>query len=151
MEGNKAVYLLKVEGSNEIRVNTWVGKRLSLHSSSLGKVLLAWLPPQELDARLADLAWEKKTAHTLTSPEMFRAHLGEVRQRGWAFDDEEDIANLRCVAAPVRDAEGRVIAAISAVGTILNIAGDGFEPLARQVCATAAEISASLGWHKSGA
>ena len=146
MEGIEAVYLLKVEGSNEIRVNTWEGKRLSLHSSSLGKVLLAWLPGAELEEKLKYVTWEKKTSHTITTAKVFRAHLGEVRERGWAFDDEEDIANLRCVAAPVVDADGRVIAAISAVGTILNISKDRFESLAEQVRHTAEKISGDLGY-----
>jgi DNA-binding IclR family transcriptional regulator len=146
MEGNEAVYLLKVEGNNEIRVNTWEGKRLSLHSSSLGKVLLAWLPNAELEEKLGNLNWETKTVNTITTAEVLQTHLEEVRKRGWAFDDEEDIANLRCVAAPVVDADGRVIAAISAVGTILNISKNRFESLAEQVCRTAGRISSDLGY-----
>lgn len=146
MEGNEAVYLLKVEGNNEIRVNTWEGKRLSLHSSSLGKVLLAWLPNAELEKKLGNLNWETKTVNTITTAEVLQTHLEEVRKRGWAFDDEEDIANLRCVAAPIVDADGRVVAAISAVGTILNISKDRFESLAEQVCRTAGRISSDLGY-----
>lgn len=146
MEGNEAVYLLKVEGNNEIRVNTWEGKRLSLHSSSLGKVLLAWLPNAELEEKLGNLNWETKTVNTITTAEVLQTRLEEVRKRGWAFDDEEDIANLRCVAAPVVDADGRVIAAISAVGTILNISKNRFESLAEQVCRTAGRISSDLGY-----
>ena len=148
MEGDEAVYLLKVEGNREIRVNTWVGKRLSLHSSSLGKVLLAWLPPAELDAILARHDWQRKTANTIVDADSFRAHLREVKARGWAFDDQEDIANIRCVAAPVLDAQGHVVAALSAVGTILDIAADRFEPLARQIGETARELSRQLG-HRS--
>ena len=147
MEGNEAVYLLKVEGNNEIRVNTWEGKRLSLHSSSLGKVLLAWLPTAELEEKLGNLNWETKTVNTITTAEVLQTHLEEVRKRGWAFDDEEDIANLRCVAAPIVDADGRVVAAISAVGTILNISKDRFESLAEQVCRTAGRISSDLGYN----
>ncbi len=146
MEGNEAVYLLKVEGNNEIRVNTWEGKRLSLHSSSLGKVLLAWLPTAELEEKLGNLNWETKTVNTIATAEVLQTHLEEVRKRGWAFDDEEDIANLRCVAAPIVDADGRIIAAISAVGTILNISKDRFKSLAEQVCRTAGRISSDLGY-----
>lgn len=145
MEGAEAVYLLKVEGGREIRVNTWVGKRLSLHSSSLGKVLLAGLPASELDAVLARVTWERKTPRSIVDPAEFLRHLEGVRERGWAFDDEEDLANIRCVAAPVRDMQGRVVAAISAVGTVLDISRDGFEQLAATLCATAREISRQLG------
>ena len=145
MEGAEAVYLLKVEGSREIRVNTWVGKRLSLHSSSLGKVLLAGLPEEELGEILKQITWERKTPHSIVDPGIFRSHLQEVRERGWAIDDEEDLLNIRCVAAPVRDMGGQVVAAISAVGTVLDISQDRFDELAGALCATAREISQHLG------
>ena len=146
MEGDEAVYLLKVEGQREIRVNTWVGKRLSLHSSSLGKVLLAWLPPGELDAVLARYDWQRKTATTLVDADAFRAHLREVKARGWAVDDQEDLANIRCVAAPVLDAGGNVVAALSAVGTILDISAERLAPLAEQIGETARQLSRQLGY-----
>lgn len=146
MEGDEAVYLLKVEGQREIRVNTWVGKRLSLHSSSLGKVLLAWLPPAELDAVLARYDWQRKTATTLVDADAFRAHLHQVKARGWAVDDQEDLANIRCVAAPVLDAGGNVVAALSAVGTILDISTERFAPLAEQIGETARQLSRQLGY-----
>jgi len=146
MEGGEAVYLLKVEGSREIRVNTWVGKRLSLHSSSLGKVLLAGLPEADLEPLLATITWERKTAKTITDPAEFRRHLQEVRERGWAFDDEEDLANIRCVAAPVFDAHGATVAAVSAVGTILDVSREGSVQLAGKVGAVALEISGCLGY-----
>ena len=145
MEGAEAVYLLKVEGSREIRVNTWVGKRLSLHSSSLGKVLLAGLPEGELGGILEQINWERKTPHSIVDPDAFRSHLQAVRERGWAIDDEEDLINIRCVAAPVRDMQGQVVAAISAVGTVLDISQDRFDELAGALCATAREISQHLG------
>ena len=68
-----------------------------------------------------------------------------MRERGWAIDDEEDLINIRCVAAPVRDMQGQVVAAISAVGTVLDISQDRFDELAGALCATAREISQHLG------
>lgn len=145
MEGAEAIYLLKVEGSREIRVNTWVGKRLSLHSSSLGKVLLAGLSERELDEVLGQLTWERKTPRSIVDADEFRRHLQGVRERGWAFDDEEDLANIRCIAAPVRDMRGQVVAAISAVGTVLDIVPERVESLAARLRAAAGEISRQLG------
>ena len=149
MEGAEAVYLLKVEGNREIRVNTWVGKRLSLHSSSLGKVLLAGLAESELEDILKQVTWARKTPRSIVDPDAFRHHLQTVRERGWAFDDEEDLVNIRCVAAPVRDMQGHVIAAISAVGTVLDISRERIDELAGTLCATAREISQHLG-HANG-
>jgi DNA-binding IclR family transcriptional regulator len=150
-EGLKAVYLIKIEAQREIRVNTWVGKRLSLHSSSLGKVLLAWQPEAELEETLRHIEWERKGPNTLTDPQRFREELGIVRQRGWAFDNEEDVGNIRCVAAPVRDMRGDVIAAISAVGTVLDLDIGQFDGLAKHVSATAENISRELGHLPVGA
>jgi DNA-binding IclR family transcriptional regulator len=146
MEGTEAVYLMKVEGQREIRVNTWIGKRLSLHSSSLGKVLLAWLPDGEIEDKLRYATWEAKTPSTITDPAQFRNLLKTVRARGWAFDDQEDAPSIRCVAAPVFDLNGRIIAAISAVGTVLDIEPERFPALSEKLRATAAEISANLGY-----
>jgi len=144
-EGLKAVYLAKVDCEREIMVNTWVGKRLSLTSSSLGKVLLAWLPEAELDDILSHLDWIRKCPNTITDPITFKAHLADVRARGWAFDDQEDIQNLRCVAAPVMNLQGHVIAALSVVGTVLDLDISRFEELAPQICAVATAISHDLG------
>jgi DNA-binding IclR family transcriptional regulator len=144
-EGLEAVYLAKVECEREIKVNTWVGKRLSLNSSSLGKVLLAWLPESELERILHRLEWSKKCANTLADPTQFKAHLVGVRERGWATDDEEDIPNIRCVAAPIINMQGDVIAAVSVVGTVLELEVSRFESLAERVCATTRDISCALG------
>ncbi|MFT4174360.1 MAG: IclR family transcriptional regulator [Rhodocyclaceae bacterium] len=148
MEGAEAVYLMKIEGNLRMHVNTWVGKRLSMHSSSLGKVLLAWLPEDELARKLARFTWEAKCPRTITTPMAYRASLQEVRERGWALDDEEDIADIRCVAAPIFDVNGGVIAAISAVGTVLDISDERFTLLAQEVSAAAQKISSALGHDK---
>ncbi|MDR3440717.1 IclR family transcriptional regulator [Telmatospirillum sp.] len=144
-EGLKAVYLAKVECEREIMINTWVGKRISLNSSSLGKVLLAWLPDAELDEILEHLEWTRKCPNTLTDPREFKAHLAEVRARGWAVDDQEDIQNIRCLAAPVVNVQGEVIAALSVVGTVLELDVDRFEDLAARTCAVARDISHAIG------
>ncbi len=146
LEGYAAAYLLKVEGQRDIRVNTWVGKRLSLHSSSLGKVLLAWLSEADIDDKLRHVTWERKGPKTLTTPKLYKAHLRKVRENGWALDDEEDNANIRCIAAPVVDMQGRVIAAISVVGTVLDIAPERLQSLAGRVRVTAEAISQELGY-----
>ncbi|WP_199176009.1 IclR family transcriptional regulator [Telmatospirillum siberiense] len=145
LEGHEAVYLAKVDGNLPIKVNTWVGKRVSLYSSSLGKALLAWLPELQLDQVLTHVDWRINTPNTLPDARALKEHLALVRSRGWATDDEEDVPNIRCVSAPIRDMRGNVIAAISAVGTILQIDVERFPELAAQVCATAEKISTALG------
>jgi DNA-binding IclR family transcriptional regulator len=145
LEGHEAVYLCKEECEQEIKINnTWVGKRLSLNRSALGKVLLAWLPEPEMDELISFIDWERKTPNTLASPLALKADLAVVRRRGWASDDEEDVPNIRCVAAPVTDGSGKIIAAISAVGTILQITEDRFDILASQLHTLSTEITAAI-------
>jgi DNA-binding IclR family transcriptional regulator len=141
IEGAEAVYLSKIECDQPIKVDSWVGKRFSLHSSALGKVLLAWLPEAELQQALAAINWVQATPHTIPSQAAMHAHLQLVRTRGWATDDEENVPNIRCVAAPVFDRHQNVAAAISAVGTILQLDQPRFELIAPRLVAVANEIS----------
>jgi DNA-binding IclR family transcriptional regulator len=145
LEGHEAVYLCKEECEQEIKINnTWVGKRLALNRSALGKILLAWRPDAEVDELMPLVDWERKTPGTLCSPAVLKGDLALVRARGWATDDEEDVPNIRCVAVPVRDGAGQVIAAISAVGTILQISRPRFEILAGELLGLSAEITRNI-------
>lgn len=144
LEGHEGVYLCREDGNQEIKVNTWVGKRLSPNRSALGKILFAWLPEAEIDALMGWIDWDKKTPKTLDSPAALKADLALVRQRGWAIDDEEDVLNIRCVAAPVYSDNGAVIAAISAVGTVLQIDEARFSVLADQVRSVSQQITNAL-------
>jgi DNA-binding IclR family transcriptional regulator len=141
MEGHEAVYLSKVECDHPIQVNSWVGKRFPLHCSALGKVLLAWLPEAEQERILAQILWTRNTRHTIVDAAAMRAHLRQVRARGWATDDEENVLDIRCVAAPVFDRDKTVVAAISAVGTVLQVEKGQFAILAPRLIEVANEIS----------
>ncbi len=150
LEGTEAVYLAKLECEQPIRISSWVGKRVSLHSSSLGKSLLAWLPEAEVDALLEQLEWVKKLPNTIPNQAAYRKHLSMVRAQGWAIDDEEDVRNLRCLGAPVRDMSGRVVAAISMAGTTFQIDDSRIEDLSGRLLSTAHEISQTLGYKPHG-
>jgi DNA-binding IclR family transcriptional regulator len=140
-EGREAVYLSKCESDQPIKIDSWVGKRFPLHSSALGKALLAWLPPHELARAIDDIAWDKRTTNTIGAPDDLQAHLALVRAQGYATDDEENITNIRCVAAPVFDLKGGVVAAISATGTVLQLDKARFEQLALRLITVSSEIS----------
>jgi DNA-binding IclR family transcriptional regulator len=141
IEGHEAVYLSKIECDYPIKISSWVGKRFPLHCSALGKVLMAWLAEKDLERMLAEISWERHTAQTIADPRSMKTHLDLVRARGWASDDEEHVPDIRCVAAPVFDRSGGVVAAISAVGTVLQMPPARFAMLAPKVIAIAREIS----------
>jgi DNA-binding IclR family transcriptional regulator len=141
LEQGEAVYLARVEGASNIVVKSHVGQRFSVNCSALGKSLVGWLAPDRLDEIIGRIAFEKRMPKTITSAAELRLHLAEVRRRGWALDDEEQTANCRCIAAPIRDRDGAVVAAISAVGTLEQVDDARVEQLAAQVLEVANAIS----------
>ncbi|MBS1154098.1 MAG: hypothetical protein H6R07_22 [Proteobacteria bacterium] len=146
IEGDAAYYILKVESQGTIRVRSWEGKRLSLYSSGLGKCLLAWADPQKQKQLIENLQFVRATPQTITSAEELRAALAEIRSRGWSYDDREDLSEVRCIACPIFDASGKISAAISVVGTTLQIYDEKLSEISAKVIGTAARISKELGY-----
>lgn len=144
LEQCDAVYLARVEGARDIVVKSHVGQRFPVNCSALGKSLIAWLAQEPLDVVIAKLAFSPRMPKTVTNAEDFRLQLADVRRRGWALDDEEQAPNCRCIAAPIRNRDGVVVAAISAVGTLEQVEDRRFDTLAAQVIAAANAISDSV-------
>lgn len=140
----QALYLDKIEGQHAVRVVSRIGMRLPAHCSGVGKVLLAHLSDEEVDAVVREHGLPARTPNTLTDRAALAAELARIRERGYAMDNEEIELGLRCVAAPVRDATGRVIAAVSVSGPKFRIDGAEVERLAGRVLVTARRISAAL-------
>jgi Transcriptional regulator len=141
-----AWYILKIESSSTISVRSHEGKSLSLNRSGIGKCLLAWQPDCVRESIIATLDWHRATPTTLTTPEQLREELARIRARGWSFDNGEDYTDVRCVAAPVFNASNELTAAISVVGTQLQINDDNRDYLAGKAIACAKDISRLLGW-----
>lgn len=140
-EQGAAVYIARVEGARDIVVKSHLGQRFPVYCSALGKSLIAWLAPERLDVVIANLVFEKRMPKTLTNAADLRLQLADVRRRGWALDDEEQAPNCRCIAAPIRDRDGVVVAAISAVGTLEQVNDIRVETLTAQVIDAASAIS----------
>jgi DNA-binding IclR family transcriptional regulator len=152
-EQNEAIYLARVEGARDIVVRSHVGQRFPVNCSALGKSLVAWLPTAQLEGVIANLAFDERMPKTVRNAGDFRRALAEVRRRGWALDDEEQAPNCRCVAAPIRDRDGQVVAAISAVGTLEQVDDKRLETLAAAVIVAAnavSEAAYSTGAQNSG-
>ncbi|MBS3933726.1 MAG: IclR family transcriptional regulator [Truepera sp.] len=143
--GREAIYIHQVEGQQKVRMFTQIGARTPLHSSGVGKVLLAWQSPDEIEAFL-QAPLTAYTEHTLTAPQSILAELARVRERGYALDLEEFEPGVRCVAAPVRDRHGAVVAALSLSAPALRLAASRLQPTAKKIVTTGKEISRRLGW-----
>lgn len=116
LDGTEIVYIARVPAKRIMSVNLVVGSRLPAHTTSLGKVLLAFLPPAELEAYLRTAKLQKLTPRTISDRDTLRTVLAEVRQRGWAIANEETEDGVRTVAAPIFNRHGEVRAAINVSG-----------------------------------
>ena len=118
LDQGEAVYIEKVEAPGFFKVNTWVGRRMFLHSTSVGKCLLAWLPKHDIENIVKQSGLKKRTPKTITSITKLLAELDHVKQSGYAVDDEENSLGARCLGAPIFDTIGNVAAALGASGTL---------------------------------
>jgi IclR family transcriptional regulator, KDG regulon repressor len=141
----EVVFLDQAEQSSAaILVNMSVGRVAPSYCSAVGKVILAFLPDGHILTSGEDLA--RQTANTLGSISELRLHLEEVRAKGYALDNEEYRAGMRCVAAPIRNHAGSVIAGIGVSGPSGVLRLEHTERLAEWVGRMAEGISVSLGY-----
>lgn len=145
--GRVAVYLAKVEGSKPYQMASRVGTQIPLHCTAIGKTVLAHLSDSDRDSVLQP--GESRPSKEMPGED--RRHsllkdLTDIRDRGYAIDDEENEPNVRCVGAPVRGADGTVIGGISVSGIALMLTLEQAHQLAPLVIDTAERVSCSLGY-----
>jgi DNA-binding IclR family transcriptional regulator len=145
LEGTDAVTIEVVDGWQTVRMHSWVGKRSPAHCSSMGKALLAGLPAAEIDARYPQGRLEARTDKTITDAGELKRHLAQVRERGYAVDRQELEPHLCCVAGPVFDRTGTVVASISVSGPDSRIDEASIPAMAEVVRHAAWQISTRLG------
>jgi DNA-binding IclR family transcriptional regulator len=145
LDGDRIVNVAEAIGAAGIALHTWVGQSCPAHATSSGKVLLAGLGVGEVRERLG-ARLESFTDETVTARSDLEAELDVVRQRGWASVREELEVGLNAVAAPVYDADARVVAALSVSGPSYRLGEDQFDATAKRTVAAAESISRRLGW-----
>lgn len=146
LDREEAVYVEKVEASNFVKVDTWIGRRISPHSTSVGKAILAFVSEEELSRWLEARVLRRYTEFTITTPTGFMAEMEKVRSRGYAVDDEENTLGVRCIAAPIFGADGRVQASVGVSGITTQVSVNDVPRVAGEVMQTASRISRNLGY-----
>ena len=146
LDDYEVVYITKEETLHPIRMYSSIGKRAPAHCTGLGKAMLAYLPDDKLEEAARRRGFARYTPRTISSYLELKEHLSTVRRQGYAIDNAEHEEDILCVAAPIRDHLGEVIAAISlSIPTVrcdlLRIRS--FAPL---VCHYADQISRQLGY-----
>ncbi|MDK2878227.1 MAG: IclR family transcriptional regulator, regulon repressor [Thermoanaerobacteraceae bacterium] len=144
-DGNRALYIDKIDSSRTIRMYSQIGRRAPMHASAVGKAILAF-SSEDFVRKVIDEGLEKYTSNTITDPGKLVEHLKTVRARGFAVDDEENEEGIRCVGAPIFDYSGRVIGALSISGATVTVTPDKVKILAARVKEYAAKISRRMGW-----
>ena len=141
----EAVYLSQIECRQMMRVFARPGMRVPLHCSAVGKAILSATSGKTLSKILHQRGMPRLTVKTITSPGLLRQELERVRAAGYAVDDEEHAVGLRCIAAPVFDETGDVVAAVSASGPIARIVEERVSQLGALVLEASRAISAEMG------
>jgi DNA-binding IclR family transcriptional regulator len=141
LDGTEIVYLEKKGTGQVLTVATKVGGRHPAYASAMGKVLLASLAPERIDELFAGRPLAALTARTITDRGALRRELERIRAEGYAVDDEEAFPGIRCVAAPICDPGGRVVAALSATVPAQRMGDERVRELAQLVRQAGARIS----------
>ncbi len=150
LDNGRAVYVEKVENQNSfIKMDIWVGHRLPIHSTAIGKVLVSQMPEPEVSTILELRGMEKKTAKTITNQKKFLKELDNVRKFGFAVDNEENSFDVRCVASPIYNSEGRIIAALGTSDTIIRLDETKLPKIVELVKNAALKISNHFGYDQT--
>lgn len=145
LEGTDVIYIAQADSTHAVRMVSAAGRRLPAHCTSVGKMLLASLPDEELDARLDGLELTGMTRDSVTDARELRTALDAARKRGVAVERQESDPDVGCVAAPVRDRSGRVVAALSVSVPMSRWDEERERELAALAVAGAEELSGRLG------
>jgi IclR family acetate operon transcriptional repressor len=143
--GQEAVTVQLVEGRHSVRMHGYVGKRSPSHANALGKVLLAYFPEPEIEEFVHSANLVAVTPNTIVDPESLKLHLREVRASGYAIDNEECELGMRCVAAPITDHTGLVVAAVSISAPTTRLGPDKAVALVPSIKECARMVSRMLG------
>ena len=144
----EVVYLEKLPGLHAMGImSSRVGGRSPAHCTGLGKVFLAYLPPDEVSSYFAEKGLHRYTETTITDLTELLIHLTTIRNQGYAFDKGEHEFEVRCVAVPIFDISEQVVSALSISGSSIRL--DPLEEnqdIIRKACKTASNISRQLGY-----
>jgi IclR family acetate operon transcriptional repressor len=146
LAGHEVVHVATIAPDRSLHFRIRVGFRDSLHWTALGKVLASGMDEATFEAYLATGPFPRRTPATITDPDAFRAEIERVRAAGLAVDREECTAGLICLAAPIRDAYGRVIAAVSISGLAHEVTSETRPALEAALLRAAGAISRRFGY-----
>ncbi len=139
--GKESLILEVCDSPHQLRVASRPGSLALIHCSATGKVFLAWSIHLKLCDFFNGITIERRTPKTFTTVKSLEKEIGLIRKQGYAVDDEEYFAGVRCIAAPVRNAENKVVAAIGITGATVRLTKEKIQPYAKIVQQAASRLS----------
>ncbi|MFC6734196.1 MULTISPECIES: IclR family transcriptional regulator [unclassified Haladaptatus] len=139
-ECGQGVYLCRARGTNAVQLDTYAGMRVNLHCTALGKAVMAHYPEERVDEILDRHGMPVRTETTITDREELKQELAEAREKGYAIDNGERLAGLRCIAAPITDQQSRALGAISISGPTSRMQGEKFDRKLPELLLSAANV-----------
>lgn len=146
LDEGEIVYIERIEGLQTQGMYTRIGKRAPVHCTALGKAMLAYLPEHKRAEIIANRGLKRYSPTTITTEEALDQELDRIRQRGYATDEGETGEEVRCLAAPIRDYTGNVVAALSISGPNTRIVPARDSELSEAVRRAGSQISRKLGY-----
>ena len=145
-QNGNVVIAAKQEQEGPLRVVQRIGESRPVYCTAVGKVLAAGLPEPDLEELIERTDFERKTPKTIISASAFRKEMARIRKKGVAFDNEEHIKGVRCLAAPVRDYSGETRASLCVVGPKDNLSPKRITKVQHHLLEVTAALSARLGF-----
>lgn len=146
VDESQCYYLDKIDSPQSIRIVTYVGQRLYLHCTGVGKALMSGMNPDEVDIIIDERGLLRFTPNTITSRDQLLEELQRIRDRGFAIDNEEFEVGLKCIAAPIFDSKGAVVAAMSFSGPSQRLTPELMDQYTSYVKDATLEVSMRLGY-----
>jgi DNA-binding IclR family transcriptional regulator len=145
LDGSEIMYVYNLESTHAIRMRSDLGVRKPAHCTAEGQAILAFQPQPVIDEVVA-AGLVPRTPKTITSTDKFLKALAAVRQRGCAVENEESELGMVCIAAPIRDDTGAVVAAVGIAGPETRLSKRAVASIAPHVITAADLVSARLGY-----
>jgi IclR family transcriptional regulator, KDG regulon repressor len=147
LDRGRAMYIEKTDSTGFVKMNTWIGRRMDLHSTAVGKALSAYLPPETVENIFKGKELTRCTPQTITTLARLTRELEKIREQGYAIDDEENSHGVRCIAAPIFNNDGAIEASIGVTSVVTELEKASVPRVAEQVKGAARKISQQLGFH----
>jgi len=144
--GLSAVYVEKLDSPEPVRIHSRIGAAVPLHCTAVGKVMLAYMSPEEQDRTISQIDLKRQTPNSVGNVQELKTELYRVRKNGYACDLEEHELHIRCVAAPIWDHTGSVQSSVSITAPTLRMPVTRLRQLAPLIQAAGLNISTELGY-----